>query len=106
MKDYVKSRKAINFDLSEHLLKLYYPSYNYKNSWKDIQKYLEEQDFIHRQYSGYVSKNSISMTKLGYILDNMVQQYSWLKKCVKQFDITIVGDEYNLFHTIRHKDIS
>ena len=67
---------------------------------------MEEQDFIHRQYSGYVSKNFISMTKLGYILDNMVQQYSWLKKCVKQFDITIVGDEYNLFHTIRHKDIS
>ena len=45
MKDYVKSRKAINFDLSEHLLKLYYPSYNYKNSWKDIQKYLEDNHY-------------------------------------------------------------
>lgn len=92
MKDYVKSRKAINFDLSDHLLKLYYPSYNYKNSWKDIQKYLEEQDFIHRQYSGYVSKNFISMTKLGHILDNMVQQYDWLKNCVKEFDTMIIDE--------------
>lgn len=105
MQTFSKTKKAINFDLDDNLLKRYYPSKNYKKGWKDIQKYLEEQDFIHRQYSGYVSKNFISMTKLGHILDNMVQQYGWLKNCVKEFDITIVGDEYNLFHTIKHKDI-
>ena len=36
------SRKAINFDLSENLLKKYYPSKNYRNSWREIKKFLEK----------------------------------------------------------------
>ena len=41
------SRKAINFDLSENLLKKYYPSKNYRNSWREIKKWiLKKHDFL------------------------------------------------------------
>ena len=36
-----KTRKAINFDLDNNLLKQNYPSKNYKNAWRDIKKYLK-----------------------------------------------------------------
>lgn len=28
----------------------------------------------------------------GHILDNMVQQYDWLKNCVKEFDTMIIDE--------------
>lgn len=43
-----KTRKAINFDLDNNLLKQNYPSKNYKNAWRDIKKYFEDENFIHR----------------------------------------------------------
>lgn len=100
MQTFSKSRKAINFDLDENLLKEYYPSKNYKNGWRDIKRYLENNNFIHRQYSGYVSKEAIPMAKIGIIIDEMSYQIKWLKKCIKEFDVTIVGNDYSFIQRI------
>src|SRR5699024_12881737 len=86
------SRKAINFDLSEDLLKKYYPSKNYRNSWREIKKFLEKSDFIHRQYSGYVSRKCIPMADVLNIITEMAIKLKWLKLCVIEFDVTIVGN--------------
>lgn len=53
----LESKKAINFDLYDALLKKYYPSKNYKKGWTDIRKFLNQNSFKHRQYSGYVLSN-------------------------------------------------
>ncbi len=74
------SRKAINFDLNNNLLKKYYPSKSYKNAWEDIKKFLLCSNFIHRQYSGYVSKTGISMADVGNILDEMWIKISLVQK--------------------------
>ena len=97
------SRKAINFDLNNNLLKKYYPSKSYKHAWKDIQKFLLCSNFIHRQYSGYVSKTGISMADVGNILDEMSIKYHWFKKAVRQFDVTIVSDEYSFISRIKQE---
>ena len=96
-------RKAINFDLNNNLLKQYYPSKNYKKAWKDINKYLENNDFIHRQYSGYVSKTGISMAEVGNIIGKMSRKWTWLNKCVMVFDVTIVSDEYSFISRIKQE---
>ena len=96
-------RKAINFDLNNNLLKQYYPSKNYKKALKDIKKYLENNDFIHRQYSGYVSKIGISMAEVGNIIGKMSRKWTWLNKCVMKFDVTIVGDEYSFISRIKQE---
>ena len=41
-----KTRKAINFDLDNNLLKQNYPSKNYKNAWRDIKKYFEDENLF------------------------------------------------------------
>ncbi|OUQ06773.1 hypothetical protein B5E92_11195 [Erysipelatoclostridium sp. An15] len=94
------SRKAINFDLSENLLKKYYPSKNYRNSWREIKKFLEKSDFIHRQYSGYVSRKCIPMADVLNIITEMAIKLKWLKLCVIEFDVTIVGNNYSLISHI------
>ena len=101
MKSFLKTRKAINFDLSENLLKKYYPSIHYRNAWRDIKIYLESNDFRHRQYSGYVSKGYMSMSDLGNIIIGMAEYYSWLGLCVQQLDVTIVGNEYSFVSRIK-----
>ena len=41
----IHGRKAINFDLNDNLLKKYYPSKSHKNAWRDIKKYLINNQF-------------------------------------------------------------
>ena len=101
----LESKKAINFDLYDALLKKYYPSKNYKKGWTDISKFLNQNSFKHRQYSGYVSSNPISMTDVIQLIRNMSNYLSWLKYCVKEFDVTIVSDEYSMKSYIQPVDV-
>ena len=101
----LESKKAINFDLYDALLKKYYPSKNYKNGWTDIRKFLNQNSFKHRQYSGYVSSNPISMTDVIQLIRNMSNYLYWLKYCVKEFDVTIVSDEYSMKSYIQPVDV-
>ena len=97
----LETKKALNFDISDSLLKQYYPSKSYKNGWKDINKYLVRYGFLHRQYSGYVSKDDILMTDVFNLVGKLSRQYPWLKMSVMIFDVTIVGNEYNLLPIIK-----
>ncbi len=106
MQTFSKTKKAINFDLNDNLLKRYYPSKNYKKGWRDIKRYLENNNFIHRQYSGYVSKEAITMAEVGIIIDEMSYQIKWLKKCIKEFDVTIIGNEYSFIQRINNTSIN
>ena len=40
--DSLESKKALNFDLNDSLLRKYHPSKNYKKGWSDIKGYLSE----------------------------------------------------------------
>ena len=100
---FAKTKKAINFDLDNHLLKQNYPSKNYRKAWYDIKKFFESHDFIHRQYSGYVSRNNILMTDVFNLIYELSLQYSWLKMSVIKFDVTIVTNEYNLLPIIKNE---
>ena len=96
-------RKAVNFDLNDNLLKKYYPSKSYKNAWRDIKKFLLKSNFAHRQYSGYVSINSISMAEAGNTIGKMARKWNWLNKSVIQFDVTNVGEEYSFLEKIENE---
>ena len=100
----LESKKALNFDLSNQALQKYSPSKNYRKAWSDIKDYLLEIGFKHRQYSGYVSIDNISMT---YVIQHIIEMsllFKWLKYCVKEFDVTIVGDEFSLKRYINQEN--
>ena len=73
--DSLESKKALNFDLNDSLLRKYYPSKNYKKGWSDLKKYFINNGFKHRKY------------------------------CVKEFDVTIVSDEYSMKSYIQPVDV-
>ena len=100
----LKNKIALNFDLNNSLLKAHYPSKNYKNAWKDIYNYLINHDFIHRQYSGYISNEAVSMIYVTQTITDMLLILDWLQHCVKEFDVTLIGDEFSLKKYIKHEN--
>ena len=91
-------RKALNFDLDTKSLKKYYPGKNYRNAYKDIKQFFLKNGFEHRQWSGYVSKDKISNTDVWIISARIRITFPWLSHCVKKFDVTDVGRQYDLTH--------
>lgn len=100
----LKNKIALNFDLNNSLLKAHYPSKNYKNAWKDIYNYLINHDFIHRQYPGYISNEAVSMIYVTQTITDMLLILDWLQHCVKEFDVTLIGDEFSLKKYIKHEN--
>ncbi len=89
-----ETRKAINFDLdTKELLK------HFKNTHKaysDIKSFMKKNGFEHRQYSGYVSTDLISNTNITILTNKLNKQFKWLKDCVQKYDVTEIGETYDL----------
>ena len=98
------TRKAINFDLDTKLLKQYYPTKNklfgYTKAYKDIKNFLKSQGFEHRQGSGYVSKEPLNDYGVIQVVNSLSQKFSWLSQCVKHFDVTEIGNTYDMTENI------
>ena len=88
-------RKAINFDLDT---KKYELITNKKSptAYGEIKKFMKKYNFIHRQGSGYVSRESIHTNKVIAIIQNMSFQLYWLRFVVKEIDMTNIGKTYSL----------
>ena len=91
-----KNRRAIHFDLKEALLKQHYPKKDYKQAYKDIRLFMENNGFTHRQWSGYFSDTPLSFADIVDIMDKLWTQFPWLEKCAVKFDITNIGRTYDL----------
>lgn len=96
-------RKALNFDLDtkkyEEITGKSAPTAYYQ-----IQKFLENRGFEHRQGSGYVSSKSLNDAEITSLTRQMGKAFSWLRDCLKQFDVTNVGSQYSLLQIM--SDIS
>ena len=89
-----KYYKAINFDLDTNKLKEYYP--RYQQAYKELLRFFVTHDFMHRQGSGYVSKNKMTSADIVDIIDEMRKSFSWCASCVKKLDVTNIGAQYDL----------
>ena len=96
-----KTRKAINFDLDNNLLKQNFLQKIIRMLGEILKNILKMKILFHHQYSGYVSKDDILMTDVFNLVGKLSRQYPWLKMSVMIFDVTIVGDEYNLLPIIK-----
>ncbi|EIZ6462553.1 vapd [Campylobacter coli] len=94
------NRKAINFDLSTKSLEKYFK--DTREPYSLIKKFMLENGFEHRQYSGYTSKEPINERRVIRIVNKLTKKFTWLGECVKEFDITEIGEEqYSLKETIQ-----
>ncbi|EJK6728717.1 TPA: vapd [Campylobacter coli] len=93
------NRKAINFDLSTKSLEKYFK--DTREPYSLIKKFMLENGFEHRQYSGYTSKEPIDERRVIRIVNKLTKKFTWLGECVKEFDITEIGEQYSLKETIQ-----
>ena len=100
-------RKQITFDLSQKALAVHYPkskpSLNptfYKKAYSDISRFMKQNGFEHRQFSVYTSIEKITNTDINLLMDSLAEKMPWLILCVKQIDVTNIGVQHRLLHTL------
>ena len=89
-----KYYKAINFDLDTNKLKKYYP--RYQQVYSDLLRFFKANGFLHRQGSGYVSKEKMTSADIVDLIGAFQKKSTWSGTCVKNIDVTNVGAQYDL----------
>ena len=93
-------RKEIAFDLDINKLGIFYK--DYRTAYKDLQKIMTKEGFLHRQGSVYNSIKPISNNTVAVIIHNMCRQLPWLADCVKVIDITDIGKTHSLLSAVQN----
>lgn len=96
-----KYRKMINFDLDT---KKYEKVTNKPSptAYYQIHQYMENNDFMHRQGSCYISKNELNGYEVFEIVTVMSKKFPWLNECVKECDVTDITKNMSLLDTIKN----
>lgn len=99
-------RKAFHFDLDEDKLKALYPSESetgYKSAWGKIQAFMESNDFMHTQYSGYESMHGMDYASAFTVLESLQEMYPWFKDCAKVATVTNIGKRHDVLEHLAQK---
>ena len=106
------SKKQITFDLSQKALKTNYPhSKNsrspqyFKKAYTNIQHFMWKNGFEHRQYSVYTSAKKLTTVDIVKSMQDLAKEMPWLFQCVNQIDVTNVGPQYSLLHSLEEATI-
>ena len=90
------TKKAIYFDLDYNALKHFYSNTSPNNAYAEIEKYMLDNGFEHRQRSGYVSLKAMRLNVITDFVKQMSREFPWLHKCYKKFDVANIGVVHNL----------
>ena len=85
--DSLESKKALNFDLNDSLLRKYYLSKNYKKGWSDLKKYFINNGFEQTVSNVYVCQQN--GTYYGEIITQSNVTIIYIKKRNSEFDSRI-----------------
>ena len=66
-----------------------------------MRRFFKQHGFYHKQGSGYVSNQKINSQDIYLLIDAIYEEYEWIAYCVKEFDVTNIGTQYELAADIR-----
>lgn len=66
-----------------------------------MRRFFKQHGFYHKQGSGYVSNQKINSQDIYLLIDAIYEEYEWIAYCVKEFDVTNIGTQYQLAADIR-----
>ena len=89
------SRKTIHFDLNIEALKKYYNK-SPTNAYLELRNYLQKEGFENVGDSDYISKKSITYTKVQSLVDDMLFKFPWLHESVTKLYSENVTRQHNL----------
>lgn len=87
--------KYIIFDLDTNQLRDIFPD-STRLPYSMIRKFFEDRGFIHRQYSGYISKTPLEDYHITAIMEELGKKFTWLKNCIQEFDVSNVINEVSV----------
>ena len=91
-----RTRKAVNFDLETQAILSVTGFKSTAPAYSMIREFMEAHGFKHRQYSGYVSINPMSVAEVCRVLDDLSHALPWLPRCYQRCDITtLLGPSYD-----------
>lgn len=96
-------RKAINFDLDTKEMAKYME--NISQGYYNLEKSLKKFGFEHRQGSGYISNQKLDNIDLAKKLKQVVQENTWLTKCVKAIDVTNIDKNFEYIDYIKNIEV-
>ncbi len=62
--------------------------------------------FEHRQWSGYISKQSLTPIQVTAIVKGLNKTLPWLHQCVTKFDVTDIGEQHDLMYIFQKPEKS
>jgi len=92
----VDVRQGVHFDMDTKALEKYYPKPSWRRAYDDVRKFMEENGFEHEQGSGYHSKEAMLQPEALDIVENMIDKYPWLNKCMGVCTIADVPVTYDI----------
>ena len=85
----------IAFDIDTKVCrKILGPGYN--KIYKDIQVFMEKQNFVHRQGSVYHSKTPITRIKATLIVKKLIIEMPYIAKCIRDITQAKIGKDVSL----------
>ena len=88
--------KALYFNLRIRDLEMYYSKENPKGGYARISQFMKVNNFRHEQYSGYHSKFPTTDMHIFDLVRDMQEKMPWLEQCINKFEVTDIGENYNL----------
>jgi virulence-associated protein VapD len=87
---------AIAFDMNTACLKEKFGETDYRNRYKDIEKFLESEGFTWKQGSLWYGNEKTKMGTAFLVARKLSKQFSWFKECVADIRVLRVEDDDDL----------
>jgi cell filamentation protein len=97
--------KAFNFDLDQSKLDEFYKKHNTK-AYYEIENFFKKNNISHRQGSGYLSNQKLTVTQTENLLTEMFVELNWLIDVAKKVDVTNVGNSFDFLNNIKNNRIA
>lgn len=88
-------RKQLTFDVDTNVAKQILGEQNYTRIYADIRKFMTKEGWQHVEGSVYMSKKAIDNGDVSYMINDMIKQYPYLSKCIKQMHQTDISKVYS-----------
>lgn len=96
-----KIYKQLTFDLDTKVAETILGD-NYKNIYRDIRKFADENGFKHIEGSVYMSKKPISNLEVTNFIIDLKKKYNYLDKCVKKIHQSDITNTHSLSHLFNY----
>lgn len=96
-----KNNYLFHFDLETNKLIESFGEKSYRNAYGKLEKFFEENNIIHDQYSGYRTKEPIFPFEAMRIAFNLAREHSDIILCSKKFSYSIIAKNYEISDFLR-----